>query len=52
MATGAMFALESAMDELAYALKIDPLQLRLVNYAEVDPLRDASAIPRPASPKT
>ena len=35
-ATGA-FALESAMDELAYALNIDPLQLRLNNYAETDP---------------
>jgi xanthine dehydrogenase YagR molybdenum-binding subunit len=32
-----MFALECAMDELAYALKMDPLELRLVNYAEVDP---------------
>src|SRR5918999_2913062 len=32
-----MFALESAMDELAYALRMDPLQLRLVNYAETDP---------------
>jgi xanthine dehydrogenase YagR molybdenum-binding subunit len=31
------FALESAMDELAYALGMDPLQLRLRNYAEVDP---------------
>ena len=31
------FALESAMDELAYALKIDPIELRLRNYAEVDP---------------
>ncbi len=31
-----MFALESAMDELALALKIDPLQLRLINYAEND----------------
>lgn len=36
-AVSGMFALESAMDELAYALKMDPLQLRLVNYAEVDP---------------
>src|SRR5205085_638235 len=27
------FALESAMDELAYALAIDPLELRLRNYA-------------------
>jgi len=30
------FALEAAMDELAYALKMDPLQLRLKNYAEQD----------------
>lgn len=32
-----MFALESALDELAYQLKIDPLELRLRNYAETDP---------------
>ena len=31
------FALESAMDELAYAARIDPLELRLRNYAERDP---------------
>ena len=31
------FALESAMDELAYALKLDPVALRLKNYAEKDP---------------
>ncbi len=31
------FALESAMDELAYALKIDPIELRLRNYADVNP---------------
>ncbi len=36
-AVSGMFALECAMDELAYALKIDPLELRLLNYAEVDP---------------
>ncbi len=30
------FALESAMDELAVALKMDPLQLRLRNHAERD----------------
>jgi xanthine dehydrogenase YagR molybdenum-binding subunit len=30
------FALESAMDELAVALKLDPLALRLTNYAERD----------------
>ncbi len=35
-ATGT-FALESAMDELAVALKMDPLALRLKNYAEKDP---------------
>jgi len=34
------FALESAMDELAYALKVDPVQLRLTNYAEKDPEKD------------
>ncbi|CAN5391160.1 xanthine dehydrogenase family protein molybdopterin-binding subunit [soil metagenome] len=32
-----MFGLESAMDELAYKLEIDPLELRLKNYAEKDP---------------
>ncbi len=32
-----MFALESALDELSYKLKIDPLELRLINYAETDP---------------
>jgi xanthine dehydrogenase YagR molybdenum-binding subunit len=32
-----MFALESALDELSYKLKIDPLELRLINYAEVSP---------------
>jgi xanthine dehydrogenase YagR molybdenum-binding subunit len=31
------FALESAMDELAYATGVDPLELRLINYAETDP---------------
>ncbi len=35
-ATGT-FALESAMDELAVALRMDPLALRLKNYAETDP---------------
>ncbi len=33
-----MFALESAMDELAYALAVDPLELRLRNHADTDPL--------------
>lgn len=36
-AVSGMFALECAMDELAYMLKIDPMELRLVNYAETDP---------------
>jgi xanthine dehydrogenase YagR molybdenum-binding subunit len=31
-----LFALESAMDELAYELRMDPLELRLKNYAEND----------------
>jgi xanthine dehydrogenase YagR molybdenum-binding subunit len=31
-----LFALESAMDELAYELRMDPLELRLKNYAEKD----------------
>ena len=32
-----VFALKSAMDELAYALDMDPIELRLVNYADEDP---------------
>jgi xanthine dehydrogenase YagR molybdenum-binding subunit len=31
------FALESAMDELAYAVDLDPIEVRLRNYAETDP---------------
>lgn len=31
------YALESAMDELAYALDMDPIALRLVNWADKDP---------------
>ncbi len=30
------YGLEVAMDELAYQLKMDPVQLRLINYAETD----------------
>lgn len=30
------YALEVAMDELAYKLKMDPVQLRLVNYADME----------------
>ncbi|MDE1182274.1 xanthine dehydrogenase family protein molybdopterin-binding subunit [Paraburkholderia sp.] len=35
--TTGSFALESAMDELAWALKMDPLALRIKNYAEEEP---------------
>ncbi|MDB5234185.1 MAG: xanthine dehydrogenase family protein molybdopterin-binding subunit [Hymenobacter sp.] len=35
-ATGA-FALESAMDEMAHLLNLDPLEFRLRNYTEKDP---------------
>ncbi len=31
------FALESALDELAYELKLDPIELRLRNHADTDP---------------
>lgn len=36
-AVSGMFALECAMDELAYALGMDPLELRLVNFTDVHP---------------
>ncbi|TDG05698.1 xanthine dehydrogenase family protein molybdopterin-binding subunit [Paraburkholderia guartelaensis] len=35
--TTGSFALESAMDELAWQLKMDPVALRLKNYAESEP---------------
>lgn len=35
--TPGSFALESAMDELAYQLNMDPVQLRLANHAEKHP---------------
>lgn len=38
-ATGA-YALESAIDELSYALNIDPVELRIKNHADVDPQRN------------
>jgi xanthine dehydrogenase YagR molybdenum-binding subunit len=34
------FALESALDELAYALKIDPVELRVLNHTAVNPAND------------
>jgi xanthine dehydrogenase YagR molybdenum-binding subunit len=33
-----MFGLESAMDELAYQLKMDPIELRRVNDTQTDPV--------------
>ncbi|MGI8668449.1 MAG: xanthine dehydrogenase family protein molybdopterin-binding subunit [Aridibacter sp.] len=36
-AVSGAFAIESAIDELAYKLKIDPLEFRRINYAETDP---------------
>ncbi len=32
------FALESAMDEMAYELKIDPLEFHVLNHAAADPM--------------
>lgn len=37
--TPGSFALESAVDELAYKLKIDPLTFRIQNHTIVDPLK-------------
>ena len=34
------FALESAMDELAYELRMDPIELRRINEPEKDPTKD------------
>jgi xanthine dehydrogenase YagR molybdenum-binding subunit len=31
------YALESAIDELAYQLNLDPIELRLINHADVNP---------------
>ncbi|EOR93509.1 Periplasmic aromatic aldehyde oxidoreductase, molybdenum binding subunit YagR [Arcticibacter svalbardensis MN12-7] len=39
-------AIESTMDELAYKLNIDPIELRLINYAETD-----TSVGRPYSSK-
>jgi xanthine dehydrogenase YagR molybdenum-binding subunit len=33
-----MFALESAMDELSYALNLDPIELRRINDTQTDPI--------------
>ena len=34
-----LFALESAMDELSYALKMDPVQLRKINDTQKEPIK-------------
>jgi xanthine dehydrogenase YagR molybdenum-binding subunit len=36
--TSGAFALECALDELAYKLQMDPVELRIKNYAEVNPV--------------
>jgi xanthine dehydrogenase YagR molybdenum-binding subunit len=35
-----MHAVEVTMDEIAYQLNIDPLELRLINYSEIDKSSD------------
>jgi xanthine dehydrogenase YagR molybdenum-binding subunit len=35
-----MYAIECAMDELAYAANVDPLELRLLNYSDKDQIED------------
>ncbi|KXV15247.1 acylaldehyde oxidase [Caballeronia megalochromosomata] len=35
--TSGSFALETAMDEMAYELKMDPLEFRMKNYANMEP---------------
>ena len=35
--TPGTYAIESALDELAYKLKLDPIELRLRNHADIDP---------------
>ena len=34
-----LFALESAMDELAYALNMDPVELRRINDTKNEPIK-------------
>ena len=47
-ATGT-FALEVAMDELAVALEIDPVALRLSNYADKEPVERQAVVEQAAA---
>lgn len=38
--TPGTYALEAAMDELAHELKMDPVQLRVINHTKIDPLQN------------
>ena len=38
--TEGVYAIECAMDELAYAANVDPLELRLVNYSDQDQIEN------------
>ena len=38
--TEGVYAIECAMDELAYAANVDPLELRLRNYSDRDQIAD------------
>ena len=52
-ATTGVYALECAMDELAVALKLDPIELRLRCYSERDqhtgPVEQRVAVPAPGT---
>ncbi|TWV90570.1 xanthine dehydrogenase family protein molybdopterin-binding subunit [Chitinophaga pinensis] len=37
--TPGTFALESAMDEIAYKLKMDPVEFRIANHTSSDPMK-------------
>lgn len=45
-----MFALESAMDELAYELRMDPIELRRINDTKIDPVNGKSYSSRSLMP--
>ena len=38
--TPGLFALESALDELSYAVAVDPIELRVRNHSAKDPQRN------------